>query len=99
MDDHRACRVTSVHTLSTTTEEDWKQQVQCCGNVDGQAQTLLLTRVANTTSTWRLSALKKCVGLSEKNYNNQKNVMMTKIRLFVVKCCRLLEPFMRSARQ
>ena len=34
-----------------------KQQVQCCGNVDGQAQTLFLTRVAKTTSTWRLSAL------------------------------------------
>ena len=26
-------------------------------NVDGEAQTLLLTRVAKTTSTWRLSAL------------------------------------------
>ena len=39
MDDHRACRVTPVHTLSTTTKEDRKQQVQCCGNVDGQAQT------------------------------------------------------------
>ena len=34
----------------------WKQ-VPCCGNVDGQAQTLLLTRVATTTSTWRLSAV------------------------------------------
>ena len=34
---HRACRVTSVHTLSTTTKEVWKQQVQC--NVDGQSQT------------------------------------------------------------
>ena len=57
MDDHRACRVTSVHTLSMTTKEDCKQQVQCCGNVDGQAKTLLLTKVATTTSTWRLGAL------------------------------------------
>ena len=24
MDDHRACHVTSAHTLSTTTKEDWK---------------------------------------------------------------------------
>ena len=31
--------------------------MQCCGNVDGQAQTLFLTRVAKTTSTWRLGAL------------------------------------------
>ena len=53
MDDHRACRVTSVHTLSTTTKEDWKQMLACGWCV---AQTLLLTRVAKTTSTWRLSA-------------------------------------------
>ena len=31
--------------------------MQCCATMDGQAQTLLLTRVAKTTSTWRLSAL------------------------------------------
>ena len=52
MDDHRACGVTSVHTLSTTKKTENK-----CSAVDGQAQTLLLTRVAKTTSTWRLGAL------------------------------------------
>ena len=32
MDDHRACRVTSVHMLSTTTKMTESNKVQCCGN-------------------------------------------------------------------
>ena len=55
MDDHRACRVTSVHTLSTTTKRTEKNKCTAVAYVDHQAQTLLLTRVP--TSTWRLSAL------------------------------------------
>ena len=44
--------------------------MQCCGNVDGQAQTLLLTRVAKTTSTWRLSALPTAQEVSDQHFEN-----------------------------
>ena len=57
MDERTCIRVITVDVTSSVQAE---KQVQCCGNVDGQAQTLLLTRVAKTTSTWRLSALPTC---------------------------------------
>ena len=39
MDDHRACRVTSVHTLSTTTKRTENNKCSAVAYVDGQAQT------------------------------------------------------------
>ena len=56
MDDHRACRVTSVHTLSTSTERTENNKCSAVACVDGQAQTLLLTRVS-VPPPWRLSTL------------------------------------------
>ena len=39
MDDHRACRVTSVHTLSATTKRTENNKCSAVAYVDGQAQT------------------------------------------------------------
>ena len=44
MDDHRAYVCT--HSCQRRLKKTESNKVQCCGNVDGQAQTLLLTRVA-----------------------------------------------------
>ena len=55
MDDHPACRVTSVQTLSTTTKRTENNKCSAVTYVDGQAQTLL-TR-GPIPPPWRLSAL------------------------------------------
>ena len=55
MDERTCIRVINVDVTSSVQAEDNK--CSAVAYVHGQAQTLLLTRVATTTSTWRLGAL------------------------------------------